>query len=53
MESVHIYKGITRGQKGLNFSASFNACPLVVFEKMATLHTHTHTHTHTQYSHLL
>ena len=42
MESVHIYKGITRGQKGVNSSASFNAWPLVVSEKMTTLHTHTH-----------
>ena len=35
------YKGVT-GQKGENFSASFNAECLVVSEKMTTLHTHTH-----------
>ena len=42
------YKGVT-GQKGENFSASFNAHCLVVSEKMTTLHTHTHTHTHTHH----
>ena len=47
MCSVYIYEGIAGEQKGVNFSASFNAFPLVVCEKMATLHTHTHTHTHT------
>ena len=40
-------------QKRANFSASFNACCLVVSQEFATLHTHTHTHTHTQCSHLL
>ena len=35
------YKGVT-GQKGENFSASFNAECLAVSEKMTTLHTHTH-----------
>ena len=34
------YKGVT-GQKGENFSASFNAECLVVSKKMTTLHTHT------------
>ena len=37
------------GQKRANFSASFNACCLVVSDIFATLHTHTHT----QCSHLL
>ena len=44
MCSVYIYKGIAGEQKGIDFSASFNAFPLVVSEKMTTLHTHTHTH---------
>ena len=47
MCSVYIYKGIAGEQKGIDFSASFNASPLVVSEKITTLHTHTHTHTHT------
>ena len=49
MCSVHIYKGIVGEQKGIDFSASFNAFPLVVSEKITTLHTHTHTHTHTHH----
>ena len=43
MCSVYIYKGIAGEQKGIDFSASFNAFPLVVSEKITTLHTHTHT----------
>ena len=39
MCSVYIYKGIAGEQKGVNFSASFNAFPLVVSEKITTLHT--------------
>ena len=50
MQRMCIYnKGVTAGQKGANFSVSFNAFPLVVCEKMAILHTHTHTHTHTHH----
>ena len=43
MCSVHIYTGITAGQKRANFSASFNAHCLVVSQEFAILHTHTHT----------
>ena len=43
MCSVYIYKGIVGELKGIDFSASFNAFPLVVSEKITTLHTHTHT----------
>ena len=42
MCSVYIYKGIAGEQKGIDFSASFNTFPLVVSEKITTLHTHTH-----------
>ena len=43
MQRVSIYnKGITGGQKSLDFSASFNAYRLVVSDIFATLHTHTH-----------
>ena len=51
MCSVHLYTGITAGQKRANLSVSFNAYYLVVSQEFATLHTHTHTHT--QCSHLL
>ena len=49
MCSVHLYTGITAGQKRANFSASFNADCLVVSQEFATLYTHTHTHTHTHH----
>ena len=54
-QNVLTYRQKQKEQKGANFSASFNADYLVVYQKMTTLntHTHTHTHTHTQCSHLL
>ena len=42
MCSVHIYTGITAGQKRANFSASFNTHCLVVSQEFAISHTHTH-----------